>query len=353
MKRLFFLLLALSFSACLDKIDILVPKEIQESLVVQGGIYRYKNSMRAEVQLRMVSDEKSQSRTTRVEDAYVENNFGQKIQLLETGDGIYSADVPGWSDFNKEYGTKYRIVIQTLRNVVYMSSFNALIASPTIDRLQYKIVKKNIINQLGQYELADFVELDIDSKIKEENGTKYLLKYDIINSYKYTDQLLGLPPGKLCYVTQKADLINVLLYDARLSQDERLIEFPVYDRKIDYLFSEGYYGTVVQQAIDEEAYDYFTQINELNNREGTIYEPPAGRILTNIKNVTDTTQAAHGYFVAVAQDTARIYINPSELGNPKRQCPTPPSEFSICPIRSCCDCLILRGASLSKPHFWK
>ncbi len=353
MKRLFFLMLAISFASCLDKIDISVPKEFQESLVVQGGIVRYKESMRAEVQMRMISDDKGQSRTTRVEDVYVENSLGQKLQLLETGDGIYSAEVPGWSDFNKEYGTKYRLVVLTLKNVQYMSSFKELMESPDIDRLQFKTVRKNVVSQLGAIELANFVELYTDSKIKDEKGNKYLLKYDIINSYKYTDQLWEGPLGKLCYVTQRADLTKVFLFDARFSEKEKLVDFPVYDRRLDYLFSEGYYGTVVQQAIDEEAFDYFTQINDLNNREGTIYEPPAGKIITNIKNVTDTTRSGHGYFVAVAQDTARIYIDPSDVGFPRRQCPTPPGEFTICPIRSCCDCLILKGASLQKPLFWK
>ncbi len=353
MQKLLILLSFISFAACLDKIDIIVPKDFKENLVIQGGIYRYKSDALVDVQMRMLADEKSQSRTIRVARTYVENQKGQTMSLEETGDGKYTVYLPEGSAFDFNIGIKIRIVAVTLKNETYMSDFVEMLDGPKIENLKYKVLKKEIYNSAGLVENLNFVEFYIDSKIIDKNERKLLLKYDIINAYKYTDQLDNTPPLKLCYLVQKTDISNVFLFNANFTEADKVETLKVYDKKIDYVFSEGYYCTVIQQAIDEKSFEYFTQINALNNINGTIYDPPAGKIITNIKNVSNPTKEAQGFFIAVTQDTARIYISPQEAGNPKRQCPVPRTEHEICPIPSCCNCLILNGSSLMKPHFWK
>ncbi|HRG19557.1 MAG TPA: DUF4249 family protein [Saprospiraceae bacterium] len=345
-----FALLVVFQTACLDTIEIDVPTIFENGLVIQGGLIRHGNEARVIVQFRSISDEKSQSNVIRVQNAFVHNDLGQTKELILDVDGFYKTVIEDSINFNYNFGRKFFIKVTTYNGDQYVSEPETLSNSPAIESLTWKIVKKSIVNNLNQIELADFVEIYLTTP--KPTDLNYL-KFDVINAYKYTDQLEGFPPGKLCYVTQRADTRNVLLYDHTNLSIPVIKDIPVYDHRIDYLFSEGYYATIVLQSIGKKAYDYYTQINELNNREGSIYDAPAGKILSNIKNITRPDQNAYGFFYAVTQDTARISIQPAEVGNPARQCPVPPSETSPCPVRFCCDCLTINGARLDKPWYWQ
>jgi len=50
-----------------------------------------------------------------------------------------------------------------------------------------------------------------------------------------------------------------------------------------FVYAEGYYLSVYQQAISEQAYEYWRQINLLTNRDGSIFEQPSGKIITNFR----------------------------------------------------------------------
>ena len=345
-----FALLVVFQTACLDTIEIDVPTIFENGLVIQGGLIRHGNEARVIVQFRSISDEKSQSNVIRIQNAFVHNDLGQTKELILDVDGFYKTVIEDSINFNYNFGRKFFIKVTTYNGDQYVSEPETLSNSPAIESLTWKLVKKSIVNNLNQIELADFVEIYLTTP--KPTDLNYL-KFDVINAYKYTDQLEGFPPGKLCYVTQRADTRNVLLYDHTNLSIPVIKDIPVYDHRIDYLFSEGYYATIVLQSIGKKAYDYYTQINELNNREGSIYDAPAGKILSNIKNITRPDQNAYGFFYAVTQDTARISIQPAEVGNPARQCPVPPSETSPCPVRFCCDCLTINGARLDKPWYWQ
>ncbi|HRG66956.1 MAG TPA: DUF4249 family protein, partial [Saprospiraceae bacterium] len=307
-----FALLVVFQTACLDTIEIDVPTIFENGLVIQGGLIRHGNEARVIVQFRSISDEKSQSNVIRVQNAFVHNDLGQTKELILDVDGFYKTVIEDSINFNYNFGRKFFIKVTTYNGDQYVSEPETLSNSPAIESLTWKIVKKSIVNNLNQIELADFVEIYLTTP--KPTDLNYL-KFDVINAYKYTDQLEGFPPGKLCYVTQRADTRNVLLYDHTNLSIPVIKDIPVYDHRIDYLFSEGYYATIVLQSIGKKAYDYYTQINELNNREGSIYDAPAGKILSNIKNITRPDQNAYGFFYAVTQDTARISIQPAEVGN--------------------------------------
>jgi hypothetical protein len=269
---------------------------------------------------------------------YVENEIGQKVELpFKEASHSISFDLPN-PNFEVKEGMKFKISGTAFDGKQYESEFVEMKSTPKIEKLSFDISGGEI-------------QIKIDTKLNVENGTNSILKWDIENNYKYTDQLSGFPPDKLCYVISKADLKNVKMYDGRQASFDEIKNYSVYNRQVDYVLAEGYYCTVIQQSIDEKAFNYFSQINDLNQRKGNIYEPPAGRISSNIKETKNNAQV-FGYFYAAEQDTMRIYISPDAAGNPNRQCPVPPNEFSLCPIRSCCDCLTLKGSRLEKPHFW-
>ena len=109
--------------------------------------------------------------------------------------------------------------------------------------------------------------------------------------------------------------------------------------------------------MSEGAYNYWNQISQVIDRDGNMFEPPAGRILSNFRNVEDNSQAenAYGYFFATQIDTSRLYVAPEDVGAPTAYCPWPVAQISSpgsCPRFPCCDCLLENGSQLSKPTYW-
>jgi hypothetical protein len=341
MKNIYIVLvlfLGMTLIACLDEASLDIPKSASDGLALQGQIIKVNDKVTVNVSVRFLTNPGGISEISRLATLFIENETGQKLELPFIGAAHrISFDLPN-PNFDVKEGMKFKISGTSFDGKKYESDLVEMKPSPKIDRVLYEISD-------GQ------LNIKIDTKLKDEEGNKSIIKWDIENNYKYRDQLLGFPPNKLCYVTSKADLLNVKMYDGRQASFEEIKNFTVYDRQVDYFLAEGYYCTVVQQALDEKTFNYFSQINDLNQRKGSIYEPPAGQITTNLKETTSSAKV-FGYFYAAVQDTMRIYVSPDAAGNPSRQCPLPPNENSICPVRSCCDCLILKGSSLDKPHFW-
>jgi Domain of unknown function (DUF4249) len=344
-KIVLFISIVFIVTGCLDTIDIDIQKSAQESIIIQGVLTKSGEAAEVKIYTNLSS---SQSRPTipiRVKSVTLINDEGQNIELKESGDGQYTQKFLDSQTFRFEAGMAFKCKVITINDDVYESTFKSLKATPNIDQLNF-----------GRSEITPtsrgVVDIYLGTSLSGLELKERIFKWDVIQSYKFTEQLEGYDPGRLCYATNRIELLSVPLLDARNNAGMALNNFSVSKRKVDYHFSEGYYCTIVQQAIDLETYNFFVAYNALIVREGNIFEPPAGKIPTNIYCINRPEKSAYGYFYAVEQDTARIYIDPKDVGMPARQCPMPPGELTPCPTRACCDCLTLPGSSLVKPFFW-
>ncbi len=354
MKKLIYLLVIFcSINSCLDPIDIKVPIEFVPGLVIQGGVFKEPTRTVARVFTSTVSDERGQTRLVRVNNIFIENDKGQKVNLSESDDGGYFANLNNNSAFNTDAGTKIRISATSFDNNTYQSSFETMQNTPQIKKLNFRLVNRKIKIQDGTEQTRQYIEILMNSNALLPDDTKPKLKVDVQSSYLYSSEIVGEGISKVCYVTTPVDITKVFLYDVAKAQSTDLDNLLVYDAVVDHVFAEQFYGIVSVSTLSNNGYNYFRQINELNSRQGSIFEPAGNTISTNIKNITNPDKPGFGYFYASQQNTAIIKIDPEDAGSPSRQCPTPPSEDTPCPTRSCCDCLILKGASTIKPAFWK
>jgi hypothetical protein len=355
MKKIYYFIVILFFiSGCLDPIDLKVPLDFGVGLVIQGGVFKTKNKTLLKVFTSLPSDDRGQTRLIKVLDICIENDKGQKIFINDlSDDGSYTLDFSKYPDFNTNFGTKFRLTATSFDKNIYQTSFETLIETPKIDKIYYEVQDRFINGINGSLIPWKYFALFLDIKSTIVANEKRRLKFDVFNSYKFSSQLLGEDVSKVCYVTSRVDLTTTLLFDGFKSDKTNLLKFPVYDTPIESQFSEDYYGLVVLSSLSAEGLNYYRQINELNNRVGSIFEPAGSTIISNVKNLTDPSKPGFGYFYASEQDTVLVNVKPSSVGFPLRQCPVEPSETSPCPVRSCCDCLILQGASVQKPSFWK
>lgn len=331
----------ISFFGCLDKIDLNSPLSSSPFLIIDGKITVTSQQSKLRILVSLSATPSKPTSFVRVSEAFVINSKGVEKPLIDNRDGSY--EYFGNIDFNFEIGEKYKVKLVAFTKEIYESEFVAFYEGAKIDSLTYEWEKGA---------LEDKIIAVVETKTNNIVNNN-ILKWDVIQSYQLTEQLWGDPPGRTCYATAHVDLFDVALFDARQKGINQPIRYKVSEKPLDSKFAEGYYFTIVQEAIDVNTYNYFEAYNELLIRDGNIFESPAGTIPTNFKCTSHPSKIVLGYFYATSQDTARLKVDHQDVGNPKMQCPMPPTEFNPCPTRACCDCLSLKGSSLYKPHFWK
>ena len=193
--------------------------------------------------------------------------------------------------------------------------------------------------------------------IADGNPERSYLRWELSRVFKVTDSPIDrdIQQG-VCYVTGSLAVPNVQIFNGPNQTKTELIDFPIHDLPIDLNreLGEGYYFTAVQETISPTTHDYWSNVKEVIEREGDIFAAPAGKVITNFKNINDPSEEVFGYFYAATQDTARFFITPEFAGNQPSRCP---SEGLVNPDGSCgdalcCDCETVENSSEQKPHFW-
>jgi len=85
---------------------------------------------------------------------------------------------------------------------------------------------------------------------------------------------------------------------------------------------------------------------KLKLTNGSIFEQPSGKIITNIKNIDNPKAEIFGFFYATESHLKRIYVSPDFAGNPEKACPEPP------PSPICDNCLCQENSTTEQPDWW-
>ena len=361
-RRLYLLLFPLFFfGACLDKIDIAAPKDLLPAVAIQGVLVKgAPSTIRVEVSS-LFNFSGTSRRLIDVAEVLLIDEAGQSLRLPAVGIGVYYLEIPeDHPGFRVETGSAYRLRVSTRDGRTYESVPEPVLPVPPAGNLRAELVDKEVLNKDGEMIPARYVRFFLDTRLViDEGGQKARLKWDALKTYRATDlEILaedGIKPVQTCYITEVADVTRLWLLDGSLIAAEEATGIMVHEEAVGPRFAEGFYLTVLQQSLSEEGYRYWSQVDELIERTGSIFEPPAGKLKSNFANVNDPEEEAFGLFYAVAQDTVRIYVSPEFAENPGFFCPPSGPLFNQsgdCNYQVCCDCLQVSNSTLLKPDFW-
>ena len=156
---------------------------------------------------------------------------------------------------------------------------------------------------------------------------------------------------KTCFVTNNPK-INYKSLNVRAFSGTEIADFEIFENPANsFVFSEGYYLNVFQQSLSALAYNYWSTVDKLVNRDGTIFEAPSGKISTNIYSLTTPENETFGFFFATERAPIRGYIPPSFAGFPRTVCPVLPSPDGSGP-GNCCNCLCELNSTTVQPEWW-
>ncbi|WP_367391991.1 DUF4249 domain-containing protein [Lewinella sp. LCG006] len=350
MNRLLYgliLMMLLIASACLDEIAIENADRPEDGYVVQAKLISG-NPSYVEVKVEQLFFYTSNINRP-VNDALVSlvKKTGERFEFQEVPlDGIYSAYLEQ-ADFPVEVGQSYRIEVEITPEIKLQSDWDQIFATPKADNISWDFTEIETVSTDGLLSRSSGIQFSITTPIITATE-KARLRWEFIDAYRVTDDL-----NFTCYIENSYQNNRLFLLDGNTVGPDTITNYPLFSDQLGIRHIDGYYLSVFQQALSPEAFTYWEQVSALLEREGTVFDNPAGAINTNIRNLADSTQLVYGFFSAYTQDTLRRFLSREEMGNLDFYCPRPPTNQVPPPITVCDGCIDALGASYNKPYYWQ
>lgn len=335
------------FFSCVDQIQLESPPGAEDQVVIEGFVERG--------------------------DDYI---FYARTGFAESLDGVfYNESLPGTIELimdnvpvlEMESGLKYRINAQQFHSIyggdpiesvfklrvttsegtVYESTDEKVISVPKPESMKVELVEKEFVNNAGNVEFDDFVELFITTPVVNEQGEKVSLRWDVTGVSLFIEYpCFPISPPKSCYVKDSLAIFKVNVLNSDNVGGDQLTDFSIDFTDADNRFAFGYYYTVVQKSLSNEAAVFWQQVKESNPEEQDIFSVAPGSLSSNIRNLGDPQEKVLGFFYTSEVDTIRLGVRPDETGRQRDECIVPNSD-------ACCDCIIIRNSSYERPEYWK
>lgn len=342
---------------CLDPIELKIPKGFDETLIIQGVLVKGDPSV-LNLSVSRLFDFTPESLTrVNVSQVILSDDSGNSEEIDRVGTGIYKGTFDETSAVSIEVGKSYKINIRTFDGRTYESTFEPIISVPSIESLVLTDIQKESVYSDGVTIRLDSVgRIALNtSTISPADGTPIALKWDLRRVFRLTDSPIAFGvPQKTCYITEDIDITSIKVFDGASVRGENLEEYFLFDQPFDFHLAEGVYLEVIQSSLSASAFQYWNQIRQVLEREGNMFEAPAGKIVTNFVNTQDPEEEVFGYFYATMADTARVYISPEFGRYPQSYCPPamPTRPDGSCAVDVCCDCLSVEASTTIRPDFW-
>ncbi|MGB0929309.1 MAG: DUF4249 family protein [Chitinophagales bacterium] len=358
-----FILFLLLFTSCLDEITFNTNDSNDGNLVIQAKLTKGNPSI-ISVKITQIGTLQGENTVNpigvNVQNVRLTNDLGQNLDLTQqTNVGSYFEEIPNnAAQFSVETGQLYQLRILKQNGEEIVSVFEQMLATPSINSIGLEIKEGVVLDRFEDEQTFEYLEYHINTNLTTPSSTKRpFLKWNFEGAYQIWDLQPPevpppLPPRDLCYVTEKLNEEKVVVFDSNLVSDEELQQFAVLEEFLNSRYVYGYYLTVFQESLSEGAYNYWSQVAQVTERNGGLFETPAGEIESNFRNLNQPNEVIYGYFYAVEQDTLRRYVSPFEVGNPLHLCSEFSQDYDNAPSQ-CKDCLLWEGSSFTKPDYWE
>jgi hypothetical protein len=344
------LLALLGLNTCLDEIELKGQQFTAKATVIQGKLVLGTNASTVEVLITRVGEFEGQELNSIISNATVKllDANGKALAVPETANRrAYRVVVPNNSpNFSIQAGKPYRLQVLLADGRLYESEAETMSAPTDLERVTYQRAVLPVINRQGFVNQDTFFRFAANTKLRAEGArVNSRIRWEVYAVYRLSDM-----NRRVCFNTETMRQEKVFLFDGPSSDIDRLDNYPLIDIRRDHRFAEGCFMFIIQETLSDEAYRYWNTVKNLAQRNGNMFDPPAGTIGTNIRNIKDPSDRAFGFFYATAHDSIRIHIRPKDAGFPRNYCPQPPTE-RIGPT-ICDDCRLQTGSSLIRPSYW-
>tara|TARA_B100000497_G_C7693391_1_gene422422 strand:- start:1142 stop:2197 length:1056 start_codon:yes stop_codon:yes gene_type:complete len=219
--------------------------------------------------------------------------------------------------------------------------------SPEIENLDFDLVAVETISESGNVAERETIELYATTSTLQENT---FLRWRVKGEYQFVERAFGLLNPRNCFITDNLDFNNIVIAESSDFSDRKITNLPLVSTSFNDRFHIVYLFNVFQYSIHPEEYEYWKQVDQLINIDGTLFDPPPGVIFGNLTNTTNPDQTVQGYFSVASESFQRFFAVPSRKGYfIDSECFTRPGAPN--PQR-CVDCTTILNSTLERPDYW-
>jgi hypothetical protein len=351
MSRSFCLLMILFLTACIDDIAVDLPLNTSGRLVIEGVAERSPDLYRFLIHVSRTKDLQGDQVGPLERDVaiFLIYNGTEKISLQN---GV--ADTISIENFHRIYGgqpddVRFNIQVETIDGKIFTAEEQKVLQGPTTANIALQYIERQELNDVGNDVERGYVKVLVNTPLLNAHQEKVSLRWDVSGVYRFpevpwTDDPFFFP--KTCFVHDFLPFNEVNVLNSNEIRGDVVEQFEIMETPADFRFASGYYFTVVQKAINTRAAEYWDQVRQSIEREGTIFDAPVGAIKSNIRQIEGESADVLGYFYTAGIDTLRHFATREETGG----------QFHLCSFQlvseACCDCLLLVNSSLDKPSYW-
>ena len=235
------------------------------------------------------------------------------IEYLEDkGDGIYKTDS---TQFTGTVGSEYVLHIITSQGEEYESNPCMMYPVADIDSIYFKRGEAFVSNAT---ENLEGIRIWLDTK-RDDNNSNYRWAYEetwkfrIPSPPRYTyidhNNIVGIPKAKqYCWKTGKSD--QILIHATPSGNNESILKKPlnfVASDRSDRLMVE-YSILIKQYSISNAEYDFWENLNKVNESGSDIFASQPYPVISNIHNINNSSERVLGYFQVSSVKQKRIFI---------------------------------------------
>ncbi len=288
---------------------------------------------------------------------------GRSETYRELGGGIYQLE---GNLLQAVTGLQYTLEIVLEDGTTYRTASQSMPPAVGADSTYINLRQEQIINDQGNVLEETAIDLLVDTPVLTGEAQVWL-RWTFDQTYSF----VSLPCNPfnqtpVCYFTHPPeDPIISLATNADLSAD-RLTGIQVGRiRNINRLneeYTEGRHCfSVYQHSITEEAFTYWSDLDEVVNQSGSIFDAVPAEVRGNVFNVDDPEESVLGFFELAQIDTVRHCIIPQDILGAffiAPYCPPGINSYSDFLLFNgtinfgCCSCLEFAGASVERPEWF-
>lgn len=325
----------LLMNACIDRVNIRVPDSYNSQMVVDGlitdepGPYTVKLSLSSRVE----SFLEFSTRPVTLANVTIFDNVGNSELLEDKGKGTYQTKPNG---IRGVVGREYAVRIETYEGKVYESVPDKMNPPGEIDNLYYKLNSFQPLDAPTQYGFLVFVDAQGAPESDNLFRWKFTGTYVIdTNPEFHTIACIAGPccpdprpcSGMIlssigvlqrisdctccvCWVNQYED--KPFVSDNQFISNGKFRNIEVAYVPIDYwTFVRKYRLEVKQMSLSRTAFDYFKTIQSQKEGGSSLFQPPTGRIRTNVFEKGGSE--VQGIFYASSVRLKQVYVNNDDL----------------------------------------
>ncbi|MEM8967109.1 MAG: DUF4249 domain-containing protein [Bacteroidota bacterium] len=367
MKRggFFTIIVGLLLTTCIDPFDIGDVVDGQSRLVVDGLLTNEAKAHRVRLTYSSPSLQAFDSEPVTNADVFVEDENGNRVQFIEEGEGNYFTP----PDFAGTIGAAYTLHIRTAENISYRSSPEIMRSVAEIDSIYAEPASRTYLTSVGtlldEWGLEFYV--NTGTGLPESNFYRWEWEetYEFVAPLTRPNQIIQ----PICFQSGRS-FGRLLISSSQDFTQDRIERQPLtFVSKRTYKLQRRYSLLVRQFSLTEQAFNFWNDIEEQRDSDGSLFDPPPSRILGNIVREDDPDDAVLGFFQVSAVTEKRFFINrtevPTEPGGPVRgfgscvESPEPPTGGGESPgdppdgpPEFCYDCTLLLGTTTERPSFW-